>query len=74
MSRPRKFKRHPVAVAWDAWAVTGGKGTVALEPGKTIGNPFLENRLRNAFQAGWDCAKLHAGKKAAEKAMREFDL
>lgn len=54
--RKPKFKKHPKAIAWDAWIESDeGKGACKAYD---FTNPgfwkYLENRLSRAFSAGWD--------------------
>lgn len=50
-----KFRRHPLAIAWDYWRETD-TGRKACDPatlGPTLSaRQYLENRLQQAFQAG----------------------
>ena len=53
-------KRHPQAIALDKWLETeAGKG--ALESSilrRPENRQYLENRVKGAFAAGWDAARL----------------
>jgi hypothetical protein len=62
MAAKRKAKRkaeiHPAVVAWHKWlASEEGKGAVEAFDFTPAGyRQYLENRLNNAFQSGWNAA------------------
>lgn len=47
-----RMKRHPAAIAWEAFA---GNNKRLFEG--TASGEYLENRLRHAFSCAWDAAE-----------------
>lgn len=64
MTKRQQFKRHPAAIAQDAY----GKANPLAFDHTTIGctNIYLTNRIHAAFQAGWDAAMKHMEKSKAK--------
>lgn len=44
------MKRHPAALAWDAYKAANPN---ALDVSTLTPGPYLENRIRSAYEAGW---------------------
>lgn len=57
------MRRHPAAEALDEWFEDEGREMARLET--LTRGPYLENRLKRAFMAGWNAAGSHAIQAAA---------
>lgn len=66
--REKSFKRHPCVVAQDAW-LDSGVGSECAKPAAFLTKPFLTNRLKRAFTAGWFAAE--SGLKSEIQTLKE---
>lgn len=61
---------HPCCIAFDKFK--DGRTTAKMFEGRADGQ-YLENRLRLAFQAGWDAHKEFSGEVVAKAVVRLLD-